>query len=90
MFYLISGFSVLDIEKGNTDECELKILLRHMMRKEKGIFTSAAELAVFVFVKPLTVSPSSQSEKFVATFYGSFSSYLYHLFETGLCKAFCF
>ena len=75
VFYLISGFSVLDIEKGNTDEREVKNLLRHMMRKEKGIFTHVAELAGFVFLKPLTVSPSSRSEKFVASSYGSFSSH---------------
>ena len=55
VLYLISGFSVFHIEKGKTDERELKILLRHMMRKEKSIFTGAAELAGFVFVKPLTV-----------------------------------
>ena len=55
VFYLISGFSVLDIEKGKPDERELKVLLRHMMRKEKVIFTRATELAGLVFVKPLTV-----------------------------------
>ena len=49
---LISGFSVL--EKGKTDEHQLKILLRHM-GKEKSIFTCAARLPGFVFVKPLTV-----------------------------------
>ena len=55
VFHLISGFSVLDIEKGKTDKRVLKVLLRHMMRKEKGIFTRATELAGLVFVKPLTV-----------------------------------
>ena len=52
VLYLISGFSVL--EKGKTEEHELKILLRHM-RKKKSIFTCVAKLAGFVFVKPLTV-----------------------------------
>ena len=55
VLYVISVFSVLDIEKEKTDKGELKLLWRHMMRKEKGIFTRAAELAGFVFVKPLTI-----------------------------------
>ena len=45
----------MDIEKGKTDEREPRSLLRHMMRKEKYIFTRATELEGFVFVKPLTI-----------------------------------
>ena len=41
--------------KGKTDEHELKILLRHMMRKEIDIFTHATKFAEFIFVKLLTV-----------------------------------
>ena len=55
LLYVSSVFSVGDIEKGKTDKRELKILLRHMIIKERVFCTQLVELERIVFVRPVTV-----------------------------------